>query len=337
VKDRQEYLRYLLEQKKLTSDEEEWLLNYLEGKDISEIERIAAEEFEADIAYMKKTIGRKQSEYLLKSIHARIEAPRLSMAQIVYLHRFKILVAALVIMVFGAALLLGEKSSSLKDDQNVLAVNGNRRLVKLPDGSKISVEPSSRFSYPKQFGEGARNVYLTGEAFFEVTHDAAHPFIVHTPHANVMVLGTSFNVEANASGFVRVVVSNGRVKVQTTGTDKEQQAVIINASQSVVYNNATNEIQKIEAPVDAVFYRQRHNGKFSYEGVPVAKVAADIERYYHVPVSLEENLNGCAFYGQFRADDNVERAISLITLSLNASMKKNNHGKGYIISGGTCR
>jgi ferric-dicitrate binding protein FerR (iron transport regulator) len=70
--------------------------------------------------------------------------------------------------------------------------------------------------------------------------------------------------------------------------------------------------------------------------VPVAKVIKEMERYYHTPVALEGNVNGCIFYGYFQVNDPVERALSLVALSLNATIKKDPN-KGYLIAGGNCR
>lgn len=201
----------------------------------------------------------------------------------------------------------------------------------------ITLEPDSRITYPSRFTGDTREVNLSGEAYFEVKPNHEKPFIVCTPYVIATVLGTSFNVEAYPNGIARVVVTSGRVKVQTVKASNELQAVIINAGQSVAYNITINEIEKRNAPEEAVYYKQRRSGKFSYVGVPVTKVVKEMERYYRTPVTLEGDMSGCIFYGYFQANDNVERALSLVALSLNATVKKKSDNKGYLITGGTCR
>lgn len=337
MKDRQEYLKYLLEQKKLTSEEEEWLLNYLNDADISDIRKIAAEDFETGITYMKTSLDRGQSEVILEKIHQCLYVPEPTFKQVVRLHRLKLAIAALIIIIAGAGFWYGRKSVLLAPANQEIVTTGKRRTVRLPDGSTITLEANSRLKYPNRFSGKTREVELTGEAFFEVTPNPEKPFIVHTANIMATVLGTSFNVEAYPKGIAKVVVATGRVKVQTVNASNELQAVIINANQSVTYNITINEIEKRNVPEEAAYYKQRNNGRFSYTGVPVTKVIHEMERYYHTTVTIQGNMTGCMFYGYFRVNDNVERALSLVALSLNATVQKNTNNKGYVITGGNCR
>ncbi|MFL5747295.1 MAG: FecR family protein [Niastella sp.] len=337
MKDRQDYLKYLLAQKKLTSEEEEWLLNYLNDKDISDIQKIAAEDFETDITYMKKSLDKVQSEAILEKIHSRIYIPTPTFTQVIRLHRMKLAIAALIIIIAGTGYWYLNKSMLFMPADQEIVITGKRKTVRLPDGSMITLEPNSRLMYPNRFTRNTREVELTGEAFFEVKPNHEKPFIVHTANIMATVLGTSFNVEAYPDGIAKVVVATGRVKVQTVNASNELQAVIINANQSVTYNITINEIEKRNVPEEAVYYKQRNSGRFSYAGVPVAKVIQEMERYYHTTVFLQGNMSGCVFYGYFRLNDNVERALSLVALSLNATVQKTTNNKGYIITGGNCR
>lgn len=337
MKDKQDYLKYLLAQKKLTSEEEEWLLNYLNDHDISDIKKVAAEDFEIDITYMKKSLDRKQSEEILQKIHSRIHVPDPTLLQIIRLHQIKIAVAALIIIIAGAGYWLMHSGVLRAPANREIVTTGARRTVKLPDGSMITLEPNSKLTYPQGFTGNTREVHLTGEAYFEVKPNAEKPFIVKTPYIIATVLGTSFNVEAYPNGVARVVVTTGRVKVQTVNASNELQAVIINANQSVAYNITINEIEKRNAPEEAVYYKQRRSGRFNYTGVPVTKVVQEMERYYRTSVSLDGDMTNCIFYGYFQVNDHVERALSLVALSLNATVKKKTNNKGYLITGGNCR
>jgi ferric-dicitrate binding protein FerR (iron transport regulator) len=286
---------------------------------------------------MKKSLDRKQSEELLEKIHSRIYVPAPTFMQTVRLHRLKVAVAALIIIIAGAGYWCRENGLLFVPADKEIATTGKRKTVKLPDGSLITLEPNSRLTYPGRFTGSTREVHLTGEAYFEVKPNHENPFIVRTPYVIATVLGTSFNVEAYPNGIARVVVTTGRVKVQTVNASNELQAVIINANQSVAYNITINEIEKRNAPEDAVYYKQRHSGKFSYAGVPIVKVIQEMERYYHTSVTLERDMSGCVFYGYFQVNDNVDRALSLVALSLNATVKKKYNDKGYLITGGNCR
>ncbi|WP_018631044.1 FecR family protein [Niabella aurantiaca] len=73
---------------------------------------------------------------------------------------------------------------------------GSRTNLVLPDGSRVWVNADTKLTYDHTFGTRTRSVYLSGEAYFEVAKDKAHPFIVHTPLMDVKAVGTAFNVRA---------------------------------------------------------------------------------------------------------------------------------------------
>jgi ferric-dicitrate binding protein FerR (iron transport regulator) len=87
----------------------------------------------------------------------------------------------------------------------------HRQLINLPDGSKVVLNANSKLEYPPGFSNNTREVYLDGEAYFDIAHDPGKPFIVHTGSISTRVLGTAFNINAYRSQqFVEVTVT--RVK-----------------------------------------------------------------------------------------------------------------------------
>lgn len=94
---------------------------------------------------------------------------------------------------------------------------GAHQLISLNDGTKITLNAGSTLSYPVAFGSQQRLVRLTGEAFFDVAHDKARPFVVETTTVAIRVLGTRFNVRAFEDGTsAQVTVVEGRVNVTPT-------------------------------------------------------------------------------------------------------------------------
>lgn len=120
------------------------------------------------------------------------------------------------------------------------------RVLYLPDSTRITINKQSRLAYPIAFTAAPRTVYLTGEAFFEVTPDSQKPFIVAAGPAEIRVLGTSFNVKAREEDEeINVIVATG--KVQVAADDKTNApAVIVTENEQVTYNrkNATMTKQK---------------------------------------------------------------------------------------------
>ena len=103
--------------------------------------------------------------------------------------------------------------------QTSTAPTGKILKIRLEDGSEILLNAGSTVAYPQQFTTAIREVYLEGEAFFEIAPDAARPFIVKTKEMDVRVLGTSFNVRAHPDmDQAKVTVASGKVSVESDGT-----------------------------------------------------------------------------------------------------------------------
>jgi transmembrane sensor len=98
---------------------------------------------------------------------------------------------------------------------------GRTMIVYLGDGTRVTLNSGSELRYPESFDGDKREVYLNGEAYFEVAHDAAKSFLVHSGKVVTSVLGTSFNVMAYAGmSKMSVTVLTGKVAVKNTSTEK---------------------------------------------------------------------------------------------------------------------
>ena len=159
---------------------------------------------DVDAAWRKLNISHN---YDTKSVENQTVNP---IVKLNWLNNF-LKIAAVLVVLFGLWFVAAKQFVVPKND--VLSFKtGNVVAEKtLSDGTKISLNKNSFITYPKTFEGNTREINLEGEAFFEVHHDAAHPFIIHTQGTNVQVLGTSFNIRAyNAQ--VQVVVRTGRVR-----------------------------------------------------------------------------------------------------------------------------
>ncbi|MBZ4187306.1 FecR family protein [Niabella beijingensis] len=108
----------------------------------------------------------------------------------------RLAVAALLVLVAGVALwMLAGRKEGLTPVKTIAATeHGSKSRLVLPDGTVVHLNTNSNLSYGAGFGRQTREVYLTGEAFFEVAHNRNVPFVVHTSEADIKVLGTVFNV-----------------------------------------------------------------------------------------------------------------------------------------------
>lgn len=330
MQNRKEYLKHLLHNRNWKQEDRDWLLQYLNENDLTELKEIAGDAYSADLFMEEPLLEREVSERLLKSIHERIAGRRLSVVKTTSSWWKAAAAAAVIILAAGIGYI-----SVLKKPvkQLVFVAEKHRKTLKLPDGSLVYLEPGSTLKYTGNFGKEERTVALTGEAFFEVQHNAVHPFIVASSLISTTVLGTSFNVEARNTAEARVVVLTGMVQVQG---NKEGEEVILTANKRAVYNSVTHTLQMSDAPDDARFYTQKQQGRFIYDGADLIKVVNDLQRYYNINVTVDEKLQHCAFYGDVNTVDDLEKALTLIAVSLNAKISKDSSGTGYLISGGSC-
>lgn len=116
---------------------------------------------------------------------------------------------------------------------------GNRSLLLLPDGSRVWLNAASDLQYPEHFSGNERRVTLTGEAFFDVARDAAHPFIIHTRKMDIRVLGTSFNVKAYPEeATTEATLVTGSIEVHLK--DRPEAAIRLQPNEKLVIPNAAS-------------------------------------------------------------------------------------------------
>jgi ferric-dicitrate binding protein FerR (iron transport regulator) len=335
----QEYLKYLLDTEEWTAEEKKWMLQYLEANDLSELESVAASAFNTDIHAVKNILDRRLSENMLSKIHQQIQVPPVFRAPVVRWYQSKIAVAVLLVLITGTGYYFKDAIGGFLNPVEMLQVTAGkneRKMVQLPDGSSVNLEPGSTLGYPREFKGKERAINLDGEAFFEVTRNAEHPFVIRTRLIHTTVLGTSFSVQAYGAQEAKVVVVTGRVKVQTTEQGVEPGEVEVTVNQAAVYNRATGQLEKRDAADDARFYAQRHSGKFIYSEIAVATVIKDMERFYNTPIVLKGDVKDCLFNGSVYTSDDLEKALRLVTETLNAKLKKDSSANSYIITGGAC-
>lgn len=330
MQNRKEYFKHLLHNGTWTQEDRAWLLQYLDDKDLTELQEFAAAEYNADLLTAEPVLAREDSERILKSIHQRIAPKRVAVVRKLW---WQVAAAAMVVLAAG----IGYYRYAHPDVKELIVQSGQQRKeLVLPDGSKVFLEPGSTLKYKGDFGRAEREVALSGEALFDVQHDNAHPFIVASPLINTRVLGTSFNIEARDTSEAKVVVLTGMVQVQAIdGNKRDGHEVILTANKRAIYNKATDQLQMSDASDDARFYLQKQQGRFEYDGTELMKVVNDLQRFYNINVTVEKRLQHCAFYGDFNTIDEPEKALNVIALSLNARINKDS--TGFIISGGSCQ
>ena len=189
-----------------------------------------------------------------------------------------------------------------------IPVGGFYQLA-LSDGSKVWLNSMTELRFPVTFTGEQRKVYLTGEAYFEVTHDSVHPFIVETPDGmEVKVYGTEFNMNTYEKGVVQTVLVKGKVGVRGGVLGKE---VVLAPEQMAVYREKTGEIQ-VEN-VDPYKYVAWKDGEFVFERETIEEIMERLSRWYDVKVFYSnESLKQKRFTGAISRYKDIEQVLHLI-------------------------
>jgi transmembrane sensor len=168
--------------------------------------------------------------------------------------------------------------------QRLVTPKGMDYKVVLPDGSHVWVGAASSLRFPAAFTGTERSVELDGEAYFEITADAAHPFVVHTSKTAIRVLGTSFNIKAYArERYERTTLVSGAVKVSTVNNAVSK---VLQPGQQAVTGT---DIQLQTADMDAVLAWKK--GLFIFRSEPLSGILDELSRWYNVIIVKEAGVD----------------------------------------------
>lgn len=164
-----------------------------------------------------------------------------------------------------------------------------KATIELADGSKIWLNADSKLSYPEVFSKGIREVYLEGEAFFDVASNPDKPFIIHLAKGNVQVLGTSFNIRAYENEPVQTSVRTGKVAFIPAyeGTGKKPDTIYITPDEKVTYEQTANSIKKeVTSSEDDKAWTE---GRLVFRDMTLEDISYELERTFGKKVSFTED------------------------------------------------
>lgn len=202
------------------------------------------------------------------------------------------------------------KSEKVNNIVSVKSDKPGRRFINLPDGSSVILNENSKIELSKNFNsDGKREVYLYGEAYFDIVHDASHPFIVHTGKIKTTVLGTAFNIKANpGSKLVTVTVTRGKVKV---GDNEDNTYNVIVPDEQVVFDQVlSNHVKK---PIKAVSVIEWTNEDLYFDDVSMKDVANQLQDRFDVKIIFSnEQIKDCKFSATFLKTQSLEQILNII-------------------------
>lgn len=245
----------------------------------------------------------------------------------------EILLSLLFVICCGGALLsYFYWQSPLQGYKVVTTDAGMKTRIRLADGSTILLNAGSTLRYPEKMDKNVREVYLSGEAFFDVKHAASRPFIIHAAKMDVRVLGTSFNIRsykeedfeetAVISGAVEVVVKEGQQVLKVTPNEKVllRKTVISKNANTLATNSRKGNIVIERQPLSPISATDSSrvletawvNNQLIFQNETLSAIAQRLERWYGVKISIRDpQLAGLRFSG--RADNvPIEKLLNIL-------------------------
>lgn len=193
---------------------------------------------------------------------------------------------------------------------NKLSVpKGGEYRIELEDGTKVWINSASRLRYPVVFSGNIREVYLEGEAYFEVQREGDRPFIVHSGEQKVTVLGTSFGISCYASeanDYTTLV--SGKVKVDF---ERGKQSFVLEPGMQVAYNKESGVA--MERKVDVAEFVAWKDGKYIFKQKRLEDILSTLSRWYDFEVFYRnEDVKDVLFSGELRRFDDFSYLLRLI-------------------------
>ncbi len=206
---------------------------------------------------------------------------------------------------------------------------GQRADIILPDGSKVCLNALSTLSYPTTFSNGSREVNLSGQAYFDVTHDEKAPFTVHAGHYDVRVLGTQFDVEAyqGTDDFCTTLIS-GSVLVSKGAEGAGAEKVILKPNEKAYLSDGRLAVAEVE---DMSSLRWRE-GLVCFNKETFPNIMKQFEKYYGVKIEISPTVNRTDTYtGKFRQSDGLDYALRVLQRDMGFEFERDEDEPVYLI------
>ena len=237
-----------------------------------------------------------------------------------------------------AARVVAAKSVAFTNTVSIKNTTGKAQRVSLQDGSTIVLKAQSTISYPAHFGDKSRQVYLQGEAFFDVRKNPGRPFVVHTGSLVTQVLGTSFTVRSyDDARTIEVAVTRGRVSVYEASekTARDHNGVILIPNQKITFDKASRKLVSSLVETPTVIQPVEARTSFVFDRAPLTRVLTTLSKAYGIEFIVENPvLNHCVFNGDLN-DLPLYIQLDLLCKSINAHYERRGttlfiHGEGCL-------
>lgn len=262
----------------------------------------------------------EMSKLLFASIHASISRKKRSIFLAVDWGKTLRWTAVIMLPIISALSVYFLMSDDIEEEPALITITadkGEKASIALADGSKAWLNSESTLSYNDSFNRKNRNVYLSGEAFFEVAKNTEYPFTVKTKEMDIEALGTSFNVTAyDSNQLFSSVLLEGKVKVIAHG-----QEYILGENQRAIYNK-TERILTIDTVYASDFVEWK-NGYLYFQNSSLEEITNVLSRVFNVDIRfVSDELRTLRFSGTL-SSSSIINTLDLLTLTSPIRYKMN--------------
>lgn len=220
--------------------------------------------------------------------------------------------AACLVILLVSSFFIGKNAVKPDISMNTVIVPvGQRVNLVLADGTNLWLNSGATFKYPSSFTKDSREVYLLGEAYFDVAHDENRAFRVKTDILDVKVTGTEFNLISDTKNDeFEVSLFKGSVEICRNGEDSA--LAKLNPNQTSTFQNGMHKIGSI-VNTDKYAWKE---GLYSFHNKMFDKILVDLERYYCVDFIFNKPVLSLSLTGKFRISDGLNYALGILQQSV---------------------
>lgn len=234
-------------------------------------------------------------------------------------------VAAVVLFLTTVGLLLNkvyENSSTTNQLNTVIVPVGQRINLIMADNSSVWLNSNTTFKYPTKFSKKQREVYLDGEAHFEVTANEKRPFTVRTSQGGIKVTGTTFNVSAYSKhDKFETSLFEGHLRVYLNNSS---QIINIDPAQSVNIENGKAIISQIK-DYDKYIWKK---GLIAFDNKKLDEILSVLEPYFNIKIVVDaDSIFDNAYTGKFRQSDGIDYILGILQKNIQFTYERDNENQ----------
>jgi transmembrane sensor len=243
------------------------------------------------------------------------------------LHRQYLLRAAILLLLIGAGI-FGYHQYKYNPDFSVAMATDQKVFKVLDDGTKVWLNKKSSVSYNKAFGQGKREIFLEGEAYFDVVKNQSVPLFIHAGNIDIEVKGTAFNVNAyKENPEIKVSLVRGSIQVTDKLNNKDQ--VLLRPNQKLIFSTSPQKgNQKFlimsMAPNSLLQELRWTSDTLTFQKEKLKELALRMEKKYDLKIVIQsEQLKEKRFSGAF-INETIQQALEALKLSYPLTYTINN-------------